>query len=71
MNKITVAECASILGISPPKLRRAIKKEIVPFGVCLPARCEEEKDTFIIPRTRFEAWLEGKDLRKDEENETV
>ena len=66
MKKITVAECASILGVSPVKLRLAIKKEIAPFGVCLPARCEEEKDTFIIPRTRFEAWLEGKDLRKEE-----
>ena len=66
MNKITVAECASILGVSPVKLRLAIKQKILPFGVCLPARCEEEKDVFIIPRSRFEAWLEGKDLRKEE-----
>lgn len=58
---ITVAEAAARMGTSPEHLRWLIREQKVPFGLTFPTGSITR---YIIPRGRFEAWVNGADLAK-------
>jgi len=59
MNRIKVSEAAQILGVSDQLVRIGIQQGKLPFGTCIKVN---QRWNYIIPRERFEAYVNGKDL---------
>ncbi len=57
---LTVKEVAEMLHKSTPAVRKGIIQGNLPFGTCIKSEGEYEKNVFVIPKSRFEAWVEGK-----------
>ncbi|EDS72981.1 hypothetical protein ANASTE_00696 [Anaerofustis stercorihominis DSM 17244] len=57
---LTVQEVAVRLHKSTRAIRRGIIQGVLPFGSCVKCEDEYEKNIFVIPESRLEAWLEGK-----------
>lgn len=55
VDTITANDVGEILGISPQAIRDESKRGNLPFAISIGSRC-------IIPRERFVAFMEGKDL---------
>jgi hypothetical protein len=56
---LTVGEVAQILHKSHLAVRKGIIQGTLPFGACIKSEGEYEKNVFVIPKSRFEAWLKG------------
>ncbi|WP_302826175.1 helix-turn-helix domain-containing protein [Anaerofustis stercorihominis] len=57
---LTVQEVANKLHKSTRAIRRGIIQGALPFGTCIKCEDENENNIFVIPKSRLEAWLEGK-----------
>lgn len=56
---LTIQEVSEILGRNPQFIRRGIAQGTLPIGAVVRG---EGKDSFIIPKLRFEKWVNGDDL---------
>lgn len=66
-NKIETISClevAHMLGTHPTVVKAGIKNGTLPIGFVGQGRGEKER--IIIPRARWEAWVNAKDLTKSE-----
>lgn len=61
--KITVAEAAKMIGISPMFLRIKLRRGDLPFGMAVKGR---KRWSYYINRIRLEKWLAGEDLEVDD-----
>lgn len=59
MEKLTLSECAHILGISKEKCRDGIMQGALPFATYIKPKTQKGKYTFIIPVQRMKKWQEG------------
>ena len=62
-NTVSAKEVADELGTTPMRIKAAIQTGALPIGIVI--RNEgSTQDRVIIPRTRYEAWRDGADLKK-------
>lgn len=59
MKRIKIREAAQILGVSEQFIRIGIQQGKLPFGTCIKVN---QRWNYVIPRERFEAYVNGKDL---------
>ena len=62
MNRMKVSEAAAILGVSSQAIRIGIQTGKLPIGTCIKVK---QRWNYVIPKERFEAYVSGKDLRKE------
>lgn len=56
---LTIQEVSEMLGRNPQFIRRGIVQGTLPIGAVVKG---DGKDSFIIPKARFEKWVNGNDL---------
>jgi hypothetical protein len=66
--KITVPEAAKIMGVTPMFLRIGLRNGKFPFGTAIKFR---KRWSYYINPERFEKWMAGEDLGKEEEERSV
>ena len=62
MSRMKVSEAAAILGVSSQAIRIGIQTGTLPIGTCIKVK---QRWNYVIPKERFEAYVTGKDLRKE------
>lgn len=60
--RMSASEVGKKLGMAPIDVMNALRRGAFPFGTALPPDDLHERWRYIIPRSRFEAWVQGKDL---------
>lgn len=63
---LTLLEVSQRLGKSVKTIKRGIINGDLPFGNCVKARNENEHNNYLIPETRFLAWINADDLKLKE-----
>ena len=63
MERIKVKDAAAQLGVSEQFVRIGIQRGWLPIGSCVKV---QNRWNYCIPRARFEAYLQGKDLQTKE-----
>ena len=59
LESLTLAECATLLGISKEKCREGIIQGRLPFATYIKPKTPEGKYNFIILVDRFKKWQKG------------
>jgi len=60
MERVKVAEAASMMGVSPQYVRIGIQRGWLPIGTCVKV---DKRWNYHIPRERLNAYLEGRDIK--------
>lgn len=60
MERVKVKEAAQRLGVSEQYIRIGIQRGWLPIGSCVKIK---QRWNYIIPRTRFEAYMTGQDIK--------
>lgn len=61
MERVSIKEAASILGVSEQFIRVGMQRDRLPIGTAVKL---SSKWTYYIPRERLMAYMEGRDIKK-------